>query len=373
MKKKILYAAAGVLTIIMVAGVGASVALSCAVYDKVKDIQSVSAASTSSDKEDDDGDENQDVEYVTIDDIYEILDTSEISDAYISGNSDSLNELDKDTLKMASDIIDEVTTEDMTVYQKEKAIYDWMAKNIQFDSSSLVAVGNNNINCYTPYGVLKGKSAVCVGYATTFKLFMNMLGLDCMVVHDTDLSHSWDLVKLDDDEWYLVDLVFDDTNNGEPIYKYFNCTNSQFEEDHTWNEDDYPIANGTKYSYASQNATDIEELEDIPGEIKKLFDGKGGSKYFRLPEDADLNYLSVMIQGIENRTMFANEDSYIDYSMAIDGDGRYILCMYVIYYDYEEGVPGDEAQYEGLAELLDGLFGPLEYDDYGDEFVNAIE
>ena len=53
---------------------------------------------------------------------------------------------------------------------------------------------------------------MCVGYATTFRMFMQMMDIECMVEHNTEKYHSWDLVKIDGD-WYQIDATWDDSND----------------------------------------------------------------------------------------------------------------------------------------------------------------
>ena len=61
---------------------------------------------------------------------YEIRSTTHISDAYKSGDESQLSEEDKETLKMARDVLDEVIEDGMSDYEKEEAVYKWMVKNI---------------------------------------------------------------------------------------------------------------------------------------------------------------------------------------------------------------------------------------------------
>ena len=69
---------------------------------------------------------------------YEILSTTQISDAYKSGNTSGLSEKNKETLEMAKAVLDEVITDDMTTaYDKEKAIYDWMTSKLNYDTGVL--------------------------------------------------------------------------------------------------------------------------------------------------------------------------------------------------------------------------------------------
>lgn len=65
-----------------------------------------------------------------IGDQYEIRSTAHISDAYKSGNDAGLEDEDKETLQMASDVLKEIIKKDMNSYEKELAVYDWMYKNI---------------------------------------------------------------------------------------------------------------------------------------------------------------------------------------------------------------------------------------------------
>ena len=103
---------------------------------------------------------------------YEIKSTKAISDAYISGDESKLSEEDKKTLKMAKDILKKIIKKDMTGYEKEEAVYSWMFKNIGQGDSSVVSMPGTTGENYTPSGVLTGRTAVCVGYATTFRMFM---------------------------------------------------------------------------------------------------------------------------------------------------------------------------------------------------------
>ena len=130
---------------------------------------------------------------------YWIRSTEPISEAYISGDSSGLDEKQLETLSMASGVLDGIISGGMTGYEKEKAVYDWMCANLSHEGGVTVVVPTASEYSAGPYGVLKYGQAVCVGFATTFRMFMQMLGMDCMVVHNS--YHSWNLVKLDDGEW----------------------------------------------------------------------------------------------------------------------------------------------------------------------------
>lgn len=373
MKKKLVSGVAIIMALVMIVGVCSSVTMSYAVYSKMQDGVDV--------KNDEKGDETrekvdyliknlvkveeeEEKEFVTIGSDYEVTDTKNISDAYISGDVSGLSDSEKKTYDIAKKTLESIVNDKMSIYQKEEAVYDWLGSNVTFNTSSLLAVPGSDLNTHTPYGVLTGKTAVCVGFATTFKLFMNMLGLDCMVMHDKELSHSWDIVKLDDDQWYMCDVTLDDRSNGKPIHKYFNCTSAQFSQNHEYDDTLYPVATGTKYNYAAQHARDIKDVKKIPSIVKKLIDGKKSNDFLRLPKNADMGYIQAMVTAISERT--ADGDYCVEFSATIDGEGHNILCIYVTYYN-DDSMSNAVDKYEGLRELIDSVFGAQQ--DMGGEFA----
>lgn len=81
----------------------------------------------------------------------------------------------------------------------------------------------------TPYGVLVRKQGVCEGYARAFKVVMDQLGINCILVqgaHQNDavaVNHMWNYVELTntvattrakarsvESKWYAVDATLDD-------------------------------------------------------------------------------------------------------------------------------------------------------------------
>ena len=130
-------------------------------------------------------------DYVKIADNYEIKPTTNISDAYKSGDTSKLTDKEKETLDMAKKAIKDMKiTDSMSDFEKEKAVYDWMTKKLQQDSGALTVIPSTQEDCDNPYGVLKYHNAVCVGYATTFRMFMQMMGIECKVEHNTCLLYT---------------------------------------------------------------------------------------------------------------------------------------------------------------------------------------
>ena len=78
-------------------------------------------------------------------------------------------------------------------------------------------------------GVFDGRGVVCEGYAKAFQLLLNVSGVENTYVSgQANGSHGWNLVRLDDGEWYWFDLTWDDQQrNFRGIrYNYFAITDT---------------------------------------------------------------------------------------------------------------------------------------------------
>lgn len=297
---------------------------------------------------------------------YAIRDYSRISDAYISGDSSGLtDETDKEILQLASELLEEIIKDDMSGYEKELAVHDWIAGNVSFDGDSLMAIPAASQYADSPYGALKYKNAVCVGYASTFKLLTNMLGFECEIIYDTELSHSWNVIKLDDGEFYLVDVTFDAGENGNFTHQNFNLSEDAFSMSHDWEVKEFPRAFGTKYSYAAMNKEEISDVYKLAERISDCLDEQETELYFSVEGTDDVTVMYV-VQMISERCEM-NSDNYIELTQAVGGEDP----VYAVNFMYSDEMIDRPEELEGvdedkLTKLLDDLFGETGYDEYGD-------
>ena len=208
---------------------------------------------------------------VTIADQYTVRPTTDISKAYLNERDSGLDAKQKEVLDLASATLKNIIKKDMTTFQKEKAVYDWMCKNLEMAESTQVNIPISSSQIDEPYGVLKTGTGVPVGFATTFRMFMEMLEIPCKVVHDTGFTNAWNMVQLDDENWYHVDVGSDITYGN---YENFNMNEPICAYKHTWDTDYFPAATGTKYCYALMKAGEVKDLYNIPTRVKKAYDKK---------------------------------------------------------------------------------------------------
>ena len=97
-------------------------------------------------------------------------------------------------------------------YQKIRAIYDYLTKNVKYDYSKKL-----DPIAHTPYATLFKKKAVCQGIAVAAYNLMLKAGIDCRVI--TGSNHAWNIVKLEG-KYYYIDATWD-LGRSPSKYKYF--------------------------------------------------------------------------------------------------------------------------------------------------------
>lgn len=357
-KSAVMYIIAGILACALIT----CIVLSIVTLNKVGDISDVVKGTYNTE---DPAQEND----VVIAGEYTIKSTENISDAYKTGKTDGLSDKDRETLDMAKKVLDKIITEGMNDYEKELAVYDWMTSALRYETGALLVIPDTEADCDNPYGVLKNHNAVCVGYATTFRLFMQMLDIECMVVHNSDCYHSWDLVKLEGD-WYHTDIYSDsDTGN----YSHFNLSDNQMADAQEWNREFFPGAEGYKYSYAYQNMTECDDIYAIPAAVREMLDSQVSVRAFsfgtEITED-DAQIVQVMMENIQNTTGYSDE--YMNLWMSwswLSTDKGYVLCVCIEGFESCDEPVADipEEAYEKIDEAVNSAFGDLtSTEDYWD-------
>ena len=304
---------------------------------------------------------------------YEIRSTTHISDAYKSGDDSQLSDEDKETLKMAGEVIDEVIEDGMDNYEKELAIYQWMVENLGGDSGGSV-IGRPGVRrrAFTPHDVLVSRDAVCVGYATTFRLFLNMLGMDVHIVHNE--YHSWDLVELEEGQWYHVDIYSDVHGT---MFGNFNMSDQVCSMGHNWDDSALPAADSVKYSPAVRNSVEVDSLLDVPAQYKKDIDEGNYAVYYRFKtplteeEAGQANFLVSAIDAALDAAMdgwhyfraywYPDEDGSDILGLMMETDGEVESGL-----DFDADSPEGKAILQAIAEAFEidpemlGLGGPDE-------------
>lgn len=176
-----------------------------------------------------------------------IYDTSSILAAWRSGDGSSLSDHDSAIFNAAKAVLDSCITPDMDDYHKELALYTWLTAHVSYDRSHYDPQGAPRTS-YEPYGPLLDGKGVCLGFASTLQLLLDMSDIECTTVVGAAFSsredHAWNLVRLNG-QWYCADATWD----CGPLkfrFNYFNVTSDYMAlTDHQWDYTSVPEATAT--------------------------------------------------------------------------------------------------------------------------------
>lgn len=156
-----------------------------------------------------------------------------------------------------------------SVYDKEKYFHDYICENTIYDMSTYEGIGD------TVYSLLFDGRAICEGYARTMKMLLDAIGVyNYLVTGNTKNDdgaiegHMWNVVEVADNEFYHIDVTWDDDDNGdigEKYYLYFNVTDEDISKDHF---DVMPSKNNCtsrRYNYYSVNGVFFSSFDNFKG------------------------------------------------------------------------------------------------------------
>ncbi|MDE7221569.1 MAG: DUF4358 domain-containing protein [Oscillospiraceae bacterium] len=178
-----------------------------------------------------------------------LYDTSAILAAWEAADPSGLTGDDRAVYDAAEAVLSEIIRDGMSNLEKETAAYSWLVNNVDYDWTHQDVLAETDRRSYGPYGGLVDRRAVCLGYAASFQLLMNMCGVECITIvgaaFNSTGDHAWNMVKLNG-EWYCVDVTWD-ANGREQLgdayeWRYFNVTSDEMGKNHQWDYANTPEA-----------------------------------------------------------------------------------------------------------------------------------
>lgn len=124
------------------------------------------------------------------------------------------------------DTADSLNLQRDTNFETVKAIHDYLCENTEYSADQEDWLTN------TAYGAVLEKQANCNGYARAFKVLCDYYDIPCVIVAGSDLTsdcigntviynedelrqHMWNLVQMEDGEWYGVVVDADARNSSD--------------------------------------------------------------------------------------------------------------------------------------------------------------
>lgn len=119
----------------------------------------------------------------------------------------------EEMMKNAETIAGEAAKETDT-YRKVLSVHDQLAAGNAYGDT-------NDLTAHSPYSALvtgDRHQPVCDGYSKAFKIVLDLLEIPCATA--SSATHMWNNVRMDDGDWYNIDLTWDD-NSDELVHDYF--------------------------------------------------------------------------------------------------------------------------------------------------------
>lgn len=225
----------------------------------------------------------------------EMYDSTPISEAYLSGDTSKLDDIQKTIYDLAVKVIEENVTEDMTDYEKELAIHDYIISHVSYDTDELSVFETHSIHSTDPYGALVDGKCICLGYTSTFRMFMDMLEIPCISirgksVHDDgeQADHAWNMVEINGHS-YFIDVTWDDPvpdREGRPIrHKYVNVGEDYMKNKHRWDESLTAHTDSVEDSYIAHNLRVISDESELTEMMEAALEA-GDENFFFEPADS---------------------------------------------------------------------------------------
>ena len=179
-----------------------------------------------------------------------LYDASAVVSAWGSGDPSGLTEYDRAIYDGAKRALGEIISEGMSDFEKEVEIYDWVLRNVAYDWRHMDMLDEAARDSYTPYGGLVNGEAVCLGYAATFQLLMELAGVECVTVIGAGgekNDHAWNMVRLNG-QWYCADPTwewsfYDAGMMDGREWRFFNVTSAYMARTtHQWDYGSVPEA-----------------------------------------------------------------------------------------------------------------------------------
>mgnify|MGYP002624734026 CR=1 FL=1 len=194
----------------------------------------------------------------------------------------------------AKKILNSIIEDDMTEFQKIKAVYDYLTNEIYYDTETAYSLDTYLVKeqAYYLEGVFLNKCAVCDGKAKAYALLLNMLGIKCYRltgVNELNYDHAWNIVNYDN-KWYTSCTTYpEETYNFDEEKRIISSYNMLLQNDVTpylqkWDyinykhkelfnnieEEPYDIFDMLSHDTINFKCENLDDVIKLIEEIKKL-------------------------------------------------------------------------------------------------------
>lgn len=111
-------------------------------------------------------------------------------------------------------------------------LHDSLLARIQYDTESATTGVRSDVSG-SAYAALVLGQAVCEGYTQAYSYLLARCGIPSVKLRSDELNHAWNMIyldngnELDNDDWYEVDVTWDDQEYSFYQHKWYNLTSKE--------------------------------------------------------------------------------------------------------------------------------------------------
>jgi transglutaminase-like putative cysteine protease len=186
-------------------------------------------------------------------------------------SSDQLDELIRSVNQVAINLAESIRRETDQPREQMIRIHDWLVQNITYDET--LDQGNNHAG-----QALLDRKTLCQGYAQSFQLIAQQLGLDVRLImgESEGIGHVWNQVTLNS-KTYHVDVTHDDpTPDGGPddpvSHVHLFRSDAVMSETHQWDNDRYPACPEDGAFYYTDRGLAVSSRQELIAQLDAFVD-----------------------------------------------------------------------------------------------------
>ena len=227
--------------------------------------------------------------------------------------------------------------------EKELMIRNYIIDNAYYDYDAIeiganLKHGDATPHMWTAYGGIVEGNIVCEGYSKAFAYLCREVGINATLVsgYSGNAGHMWNAVQIEND-WYMVDITWDDIDYQYPSYEFFNVTTEKLNKTHAIDSElAYPSCTATKNSFLNVYTLNVVN-DTLPSNYKTFIDNaiKSKEKYLLLNVGEDGTTLKFLRENFLNQyapvTLYLKEKGYnveIQASYAMVAEILYLTIVY---------------------------------------------
>ncbi|HAO07101.1 MAG TPA: hypothetical protein DCQ50_08945 [Chryseobacterium sp.] len=264
---------------------------------------------------------------------------------------------------------------------QSRAIFTWIAKNIQYDIENMFAINFYQNTNEIIANVLKTRKGICMSYAELFSDIANKVGIKTYVISGYTkqngfvdyIPHAW-CAALIDSAWFLFDPTWGSgyVQNGKFVKQinnyYYQAKPEQIIKSHMpfdplWQFLNYPVTNQEFYEGKTQinnkkeffNFKDTLQVFEKQSEIEQLIASSN-----RIEKNGVKNSLVFdRLQHNKREIEYYNNKKIVDsYNSAVNSfnKGIDLLNVFIDYRNKQFTPKKPDAEIKQMVDTVDGLF-----------------